>query len=342
MSSIINEPIETVLKKYPIDVIDTKNESYKEKKGVWWVRTPNDRKILKKVSNSEITLKHILHAANYLINRGINIPKVIKTIDGSEYVNIDGTCFILIEAIEGKNPSYSSSSELEMTIRELARFHKASEGFFPAPDSKPKYHLGTWIEDYSDQLQDMNKFYIDEMSQSKSNPVGMIIKKEFPYFYDRGIKVIEALKGSEYNEWVAKAASCGCLCHQDFAAGNLIIHPSGKMYILDIDSLTVDIAARDIRKLLNKIMKKKGKWDLNLTQNILRIYQLENPLSRLQWEVVKLDLMFPHLFIGAMNKYYYKRDKEWSNDKYLERISEMASFERTLNTITDNFQALLP
>jgi len=34
----------------------------------------------------------------------------------------------------------------------------------------------------------------------------------------------------------------------------------------------------------------------------------------------KFDLMFPHLFLGAMNKFYYKRDKEWSFEKYLKRI----------------------
>jgi spore coat-associated protein S len=31
------------------------------------------------------------------------------------------------------------------------------------------------------------------------------------------------------------------------------------------------------------------------------------------------DIKFPHLFLGAMNKYYYRRDKEWSEEKYFRR-----------------------
>jgi len=78
----------------------------------------------------------------------------------------------------------------------------------------------------------------------------------------------------------------------------------------DTDSITIDIPARDIRKLLNKIMKKNGKWNLEILRKFIRIYQSENPLSFSEWTV------FPHLFLGAMNKFYYKRDKEWSFDLF--------------------------
>jgi spore coat-associated protein S len=53
-----------------------------------------------------------------------------------------------------------------------------------------------------------------------------------------------------------------------------------------------------------------------------------------------MDIMFPHLFIGAMNKYYYQRDKEWTQQKYLQRLKEMALFEKTVTPILDNFQSL--
>ncbi|MCX7842810.1 MAG: CotS family spore coat protein [Clostridia bacterium] len=342
MTAIQNEPISIVLDKYPISVQGIKNESYKDKKGVWWVSTPQGQKILKKISNSEDTLKHILHAVRHLTANGVMIPRVNRTREGAEYVNINGTCFILIDAIEGRNPSYSSTAELAKVVKGLAKFHKASEGFFPVPDSKPKIHLGIWIDDYSQQLEDMNSFYKNELSSKENNPIGKFIVNEFPVFYERGHKAISGLKGKEYKDWVESARKHGCLCHQDFAAGNLIITGAGDLYVLDTDSLTVDIPARDIRKLLNKIMKKNGKWDLELLKKIIKYYQSENPLSPGQWQVVKQDLMFPHLFIGAMNKYYYKRDKEWSSDKYFQRIREMANFEKTITPILVNFESIVP
>lgn len=342
MSSAADEPLNAVLGNYPIKVLDTKNESYKDKKGVWWIQTDKGMKILKKISNSEETLRFILDAVRHLTNNGIRLPKVQQTSNGKDYAMINGICYVLTDAIEGRNPSYSSSSELTLLVGELAKFHKASSGFQPQAGTKPKYHLGLWVEDYTDQLEDVNSFYKNELSKSEHDLVNAAVIKEFPYFYERAIRAIEGLKGTEYPDWVRESQGKGCLCHQDFAAGNLILTPSDTIYILDTDSLTVDIPARDIRKLLNKIMKKAGKWDMELTKKILKIYQKNNPLTRPQWKVVMLDLMFPHLFLGAVNKFYYKRDKEWSADKYLQRIVEMSSFEKTIEPVLKNFNSVIP
>lgn len=338
----INEPLELILKSYPFEVREIRNESYKEKKGVWWVKTQNGMKILKKVSYSEDTLKYILQAIDHLSRNGVHLPAVNNTSGGKGYVCLDNVCYVLIDAIEGRNPSYSSSHELYKVVNGLAQFHKASAGFFPSPGTKPKYHLGSWIEDYTEQIEDIKRFYDNEQSLQEVNKAGKLVIKEFPYFYERAQKAIEGLKGPMYWEWGEKTKMTGGLCHQDFAAGNLIITPDDTLFVLDTDSITVDIPARDIRKLLNKVMKKHGKWDMDLTRLIFKHYQSENPLSASEWEVVKLDLMYPHLFIGAVSKYYYKRDKDWSEGKYLQRIAEMAAFEKTVQPILDNFVSIKP
>ena len=61
-------------------------------------------RILKKVSNSEETLKYILDAVRHLSNNGVNLPKVHKAKDEAEYVKIGETCYVLTDAIEGRNP----------------------------------------------------------------------------------------------------------------------------------------------------------------------------------------------------------------------------------------------
>lgn len=342
VSSAANEPLDIVLSNYSIKVLDIRNESYKDKKGVWWINTSDGMRILKKISNSEETLKFILDAVNYLINNGIHLPRVHKTRDGKDYVNMAGICYVLTDAIEGRNPTYTLPHELNQIVGELAKFHKAATGFHPSVETKPKYHLGLWVEDYTEQLEDIHTFYKNEWIKKEHDPTNTAIIKEFPYFYERAQRAIEGLKEIEYSDWVSKTEITGCLCHQDFAAGNLIMTPSGVLYVLDTDSLTVDIPARDIRKLLNKIMKKAGNWDMELTKRILSCYQLNNPLTPSQWKVVKLDLMFPHLFLGAVNKYYYRRDKEWSAEKYLQRIVEMSAFEKTIEPVLKNFNSIIP
>jgi spore coat-associated protein S len=72
------------------------------------------------------------------------------------------------------------------------------------------------------------------------------------------------------------------------------------------------------------------------------IYQSVNPLEPSEWKVVLTDIKYPHLFIGAMNKYYYKRDKEWTDEKYFSRIREMCAFEKSMEPLLDKFEMLIP
>jgi spore coat-associated protein S len=336
------EPLGKILDNYDIQVQSIKTETYKDKKAVWWIETNRGLMVLKKISNSEQTLKYILSAVKHLAENGVHFPPLVCTRDGKDYTVIDRTCYVLSEAVKGKNPSFDSEKELKMIIQELAGFHCAAEGFEVLPDTKPKIHLGKWKEDLIAQLQDMKVFYDLEVPAGGLNEIGKFIMAEFPCFSQRASAAINRLDADDYSDWVKKAGAKGTLCHQDFTAGNLILHPSGILYVLDTDGITVDIPARDLRKILCKIMKKRGKWDFELTKKIMQFYQAVNPLSPSEWRVVMTDIMYPHLFIGAMNKYYYRRDKEWSEQKYFQRIKEMCAFEKTIKPILDNFDALIP
>lgn len=340
MPQINLEPLMEVLSYYDLEVLEITNENYKEKKGVWWIKTPEGQKILKKLSFSEQSLKFILSAVNHLTQNGVLIPPIIKTTTGSDYVIIDDICFTLSDAISGRNPSYDSPMEFAAVVLGLANFHKASLGYKIPVDSKPKEHLGLWVENYTRQLEDMNKFYNIELNCEVKTPIGDLIIKEFPYFYERGQRVIQALNGVEYKNWVESISVKGCLCHQDFAAGNLILNSSG-LFVLDTDSITFDIPARDIRKLFNKIMKKPGKANVDLAIKYFNLYQSENPLIPSEWQVVKYDLMFPHLFLGSMSKYYYQREKTYTNEKYLEKIQETANTEKSMASVFGDFDSIL-
>jgi len=144
-----SEPLNEVLEKYPYTVKGIRTESYKQKKGVWWVETTNGTKILKKHPNSESMLHFLLSAITHLQSKGMHIPRVNETIDGSLYVKIEDTCFILIDAVGGVNPDYKKPEELSALVRELGRFHLASVGFIPPDESKARQHLGNWRQEYS-------------------------------------------------------------------------------------------------------------------------------------------------------------------------------------------------
>ncbi len=336
-----DEPLSEVLNKYPYTVKGIRMESYKKKKGVWWVDTTKGMKVLKKHPNSESMLVFLLAAVSHLQDKGIHIPTVNKTSDDASYVKVGESCFILIDAVDGVNPNYRKPEELETLVREMARFHQASEGFVPPEGSKVRRHLGHWLSDDSDEIGRLKALHDEEQSKTKHSEFGKIILEVFPSFLARMEDTICGLSSPAYFAWVKKVAVGGGLCHQDFAAGNILLNPSGKVYILDTDSLTIDMPARDIRKLLNKVMKKNGIWDSSLLHQILSWYQQENSLTADEWAVVKMDLNYPHLFNGIMDKYYRRREKDWTEEKYLSRLKEMIAVEQSKKIVLDQYEAII-
>ena len=122
-------------------------------------------------------------------------------------------------------------------------------------------------------------------------------------FLARMETVQRLLNKSCYADWSRALSTRGGLCHQDFTPKNLRLQGDGRLRILDPDSVTVDLPARDLRKIFNKVIKKYKPQDPLVLQRMESCYQRHNPLTPEQWEVVFIDLYFPHLFCGAVNKY---------------------------------------
>lgn len=322
---------------YTINNVDCIND--KGKKAVWWINTSNKDMILKKVSCSEATLKFIIAGTNYLIKKGCRLPAIIKNESMEDFTRYEDHLYVMSEGIIGNKLNDSNLLDRQLIVTELGRFHNSSIGFIPPRDTKPKNHLGIWMDEYNTYVESLNSIYQQKKNKLNLSLVDKTIIREFPYFYRRAKKSIEGLMGNEYKAWVIRVNKTGGLCHQDFSSANLLSTDKG-IYVIDTDSLTIDLAARDIRKLLNKIMKKSKRWDSEAVNNFITWYNSSNHLTNDEWKVVMYDLMFPHLFLGAVHKYFFLRDETWNDEDYLNRINEMAAFEKTINPILSSYNVI--
>lgn len=135
------------------------------------------------------------------------------------------------------------------------------------------------------------------------------------------------LEEAHFDRWVEQTLKVKNLCHQDYAAGNLAIGDDGRIYVYDMDSLTVDLPVRDMRKILNKVMKSRKEWDTQLMLTMMKAYQEVHPLTKEQYEVLAADILFPHLFYGQASKYYENREPKWTIEKHVSRLEDMIATE---------------
>lgn len=329
-----------VLKQYPVKVKKVTNENYKGKKGVWFVDTEKTKVVLKKMPVSPERLQFLLAATDHLKQGGVNFPQLIKNKAGNPYTQYAGSTYCLFEAINGKTPDYENLKDLQAIMRSLATFHKASTGFSPPNGVKISNQLGTWTTKYTKQISQLTEFKHKVNAKAERNAFDKRFLTEVDEFIKLGNEALRALKSSDYSKWVNRVSKSHQLCHQDYAAGNLSLTTSNKLFVFDIDGLTIELPAQDIRKILNKVMKKQASWDLDQAVKMLKWYHAVHPLTKAEYRVLFIDMSFPHLFHGIVSKYYLSRDRNWDERKYMERLESMIRAEKTKSIVTSRFDEI--
>ncbi|ANY67146.1 hypothetical protein BBD42_12225 [Paenibacillus sp. BIHB 4019] len=342
------QTITGLMSQYPLQVKSMKLISDKGKKATWSLVTSAGTKILKKAPVSKQRLLFLLQAIRHLQKNGAPIPRMVATTDGKDYAeDSSGSCYVLSDAAEGESPSYVTG-DLLLIMKELGKFHMASRGFQSAYTTDEREHLGSWGRGYAKHLDQLERFKGMALSGSNSRKSSRSGKSssirssssssnsnnsEFERlfllhadkFIDQGKAALHLIQSSPYTNWVNKVAVQKNLCHQDFAAANLIKTRQG-LAIIDMDSLTFDLPARDIRKIFNKVMKKHG-WSSAKAISMLRAYREAHPLSAEECSVIYADLLFPHLFYGLSSKYFNRRT-EWNAPQTIQKLKALITSDR--------------
>lgn len=321
MSEEHREPPQAVLEAYGCAGARVITETVKKKKAVWYVERPGGLWVLKQSSLSENRLRFVLAAAEHLRGRGVRLPAVIPTKAGKPYVACPEGLFFMMERLEGRNPSYEAPAEREAILQALARFHRASEGFLTGEFPEARVQLGEWPSLYLKRLDALQE-------PMGTGPFWALARPHHELMVHAARTALERLQRSSYASWTEAVRAAGGLCHQDFAAGNLLMDPSGALAVLDLDSISVEIPARDLRKILIKVLKKSASWNHELAASMLEAYHRVNPLTAAQYAVLQADLIFPHLYHGLIDKYRRGRAPEWSEAVFLSKLERVVAFER--------------
>lgn len=316
-----------VLSFYPFDAIKISLLSYKGKKAVWSIRTDFGEVIMKKVPFQEDDIAFMVHAIDYLRAGGIHTPGVIRTTSGAGFVKLEEEYFVIFEAVHGRSPEYENDQDLLAILRGLASFHRASSGIESPTGTFPSFLLTEWKDDLHRRAERMSEWIAMRAQETAATKFDRLFLQYADLFQAQCQRSISMLEQSCFEEWVEQTKAVKTLCHQDYAAGNLAIGDDGHLYVYDMDSLSVDLPVRDMRKILNKVMKKRTEWDLELMITMMQAYQEVNPLTKEQYAILAADAQFPHLFYGQVSKYYDKREEKWTIEKHVTRLEDMIATE---------------
>ncbi len=114
------------------------------------------------------------------------------------------------------------------------------------------------------------------------------------------------LNKSDYYKLSKNAQKNKSLCHHSFYYQN-IIKKGTEYYIIDLDSIIIDIQVNDLGKYIRRLMTKKSyQWDFEKARRIIEAYNSQNKLSKEELEVMLSLIIFPHKFWKLGKKRYIK------------------------------------
>ncbi len=268
----------------------------------WRVETPSGPKCFKQVEAPPARVKFTAAAVRYLVNNGFaeTVP-FLKTVQNSYLIDLPEGVFYLTDWIHGREGDMSNFQDIMSASKVLAKFHRASIGFFPPDDCKPRESWGDLPDDWQKRKQQLEKFI--QLARQQNDEFSKLYLDSCAWYIFRCAKALEILRSCDYEGLVTKAKLQGSLCHRDFTYHNFIIDQYSNLYIIDFDYCTQEIRAYDIGRFARKVGKNIH-WQLSPVKLILQTYNEESVLTDDELVFILAFLYFPQRFWRLASRYF--------------------------------------
>lgn len=331
--------IDKIISFYPCEVEKVTPIKNKSGRTTFELDTTQGEKILKLFQMPAKRIRFLGEAHLHLQENGLPIVPIHLTTNNGISVGVENTFCLMYDKKMGKEITYYSVDQMKKLSSFMAKFHHASIGYELSSESKKRTRLGKWHKLYRWKLQELRGY--KQIAQSlEQDEFSQIFLQHVDVMLERGELALKALDNSCYEEWTKEVMDLGQFCQQDFTVARFT-EIDGEIWMKELHSITYDLPIRDLRILLNKIMKKLSVCDKELIIQLLQSYQSVSPLTKEQYELLWIDLAFPHQFCSVAHKYFLQQKKSWSDEKYIWMLQNIILVENSKENLFNHFDEIV-
>lgn len=315
-----NELINRILDRYNLTLI-----SYKKVRSAYKVTT----------DKGDICLKRFQHGKDKAVNGNIlveglyennfyNTPEYIQTKNKNYFVKYKNLFFYVTKWVNGTECNLDELDEVLNCSKLLAKFHLTTKKI-DTQKFKIANHLKNWPQIYKNKLYDLSIYEKCIENKKIKNRFDITYMENIPVFYQRGLLTLNILNNSEYYKLSKSANKNHTICHDSFYYQN-IIKKDNKYYIIDLDSIIIDLQITDLGKFIRRLMDKECyKWDFEKAKKMIEAYNSINKLSKDELEIMLSLIIFPHKF-WKLGKKRYLKSKNWSENTYNHKLKKIICY----------------
>ena len=289
-------------------VINVKFKNTDKQRAVYKIDYNNQNYCLKKVYYDEENLLYVYSTMEWCYRNGINVPKLLPTINGNRYVKYKDMLFILTPWIYGEKCDFDNINHVLLSSKTLGKLHKSSRNFQPIDGSANR----EGFENYSESIsKHFNQLLLSINNAHKYND------RFSKLFLDNIDENLELAKLSfEVSSSMDLNNLSRSLCHGDYVNKNIIISNSS-ISLIDFDKCKMDYSARDVSYFLRRLLKRENtNWQINLTLDVLDSYIYENELTDSDLKFILAYIAFPQKF-WKLSRDYYKNIRKCNKNSFI-------------------------
>lgn len=294
-------------------IINIKFKDTDKQRAVYRIDSSNKSFCLKKVYYNEENLLYVYSVMEWCFINGIDVPKLLPTINSDRYVKYKNMLFILTPWLDGDKCDFDNINHVLLSSRTLGKLHRTSTNFIPIEGSCNR----EGFEDYSESIsKHFNQLLISINNAHKYND------RFSKLFLDNIDENLELAKLSfEVSSSINSNELSRSLCHGDYVNKNILINEN-KISLIDFDKCKYDFCARDLSYFLRRLLKRENtNWQINLTMNILDAYNEENNLTDSDLKYILAYIAFPQKF-WKLSRDYYKNIRRCNKNSFISLLEK--------------------
>lgn len=227
----------------------------------------------------------------------------------------EGTPYVVRHWFEAKECDTKSREDILRSVEALAKVHK--EMHLSAMED---YTAQSLEEEYLRHNRELRKIRKFVRQKRKKNGFESLFLSSVDWFLEKGQAAENLLQSSGYAALRQKAMEQGTICHGEYNQHNVLLAPKWEA-ITNFEHWSYDIQMADLYRFMRKILEKYN-WEERLAGKMLEAYDKVRPISKEEWENLRLRFCYPEKYWKLAN-YYYTHNKAWISGKTIEKLKNL-------------------
>lgn len=309
----------------------------------------------------------------FLIQKGYaNVDLYLRNVDG-ELLTEDfmGNKYVLKNWFVGEECNLKETSDVVNATTNLALMHTLMEGMPIEEEVKSRNLQPSLSETFEKRNRELKRVRTYIKDKRQKNEFEMCYLNNYERFYQQGIEAAHGLHNSGYLKLYQDAIDKVQLCHGNYTYHNVMMlrgNQPASAYELrnrgrelldfepclmaadmsnhvriaaatNFDKAGIGMQITDFYQFLRKVMEKND-WDIDYGSMLIDEYNQVKPMSKEEFKVLYLLLLYPEKFWKITNFYYNSR-KSWVPQRNIQKLLSLQEQYEAKERFLDRLSAMV-